>query len=122
LGQLGAAAHSPERAAPPHTPRHELEGPRPDLLTRARHADDDRLTPPLVTALERLPHELHAPDALESVVRAARGELDQVRDEIALDLLRVHEVRHPEALAPRLLRRVGVHADDHPRADHPRAL
>ena len=32
-------------------------------------------------------------DALEAVVGAAAGELDEVRDEVALDLLRIHEVR-----------------------------
>ena len=35
-------------------------------------------------------------DALEAVVGAAAGELDEVRDEVALHVLRVHEVGHAE--------------------------
>jgi VIT1/CCC1 family predicted Fe2+/Mn2+ transporter len=52
-----------------------------------------------VAALERLAHELGVADALEAVVGAAAGELDEVRDEVALDLVRVDEVGHAEARA-----------------------
>ena len=46
----------------------------------------DRDAPAAVAALERLAHELDVADALEAVVGAAAGELDEVRDQIAADL------------------------------------
>src|SRR3954462_8711910 len=39
--------------------------------------------PAAVAALERLPHQRDVADALEAVVGAAAGQLDQVRDQIA---------------------------------------
>ena len=61
-------------------------------------------------------------DALEAVVGAAAGELDQVRDQVAVDLLRIDEVRHAELARQRLARGIEVDADDHVGADHARAL
>jgi hypothetical protein len=52
--------------------------------------------PALVAALQRLAHHLDVADALEAVVGAAVGQVDQMGDEIALDLLRVDEVGHAE--------------------------
>ena len=45
-----------------------------------------------------------------------------MRDEVAVDVLRVHEVRHAELARERLARRVDVDADDHVGAGHARAL
>src|SRR3546814_12474808 len=39
--------------------------------------------------------------------------VDEIGDEIALDLLRIDEMRHAELLGDRLARRVEVDADDH---------
>ena len=88
----------------------------------AGDADDHRHAPAAVAALERLAHEVDVADALEAVVGAAVGQLDEVRDEVALHFLRVHEVRHAELLGERLARRIDVDADDHVRAGQPRAL
>src|SRR6185369_16434274 len=115
-------ARAAERRALPHAPGDELEGSRRDLLARAGDADDDARAPAAVAALERLPHEPDVADALEAVVGAAARELDEVRDEVSLHLLRVHEVRHAEPPPDRLARRVEVDADDLVRADHARAL
>src|SRR4029077_7332086 len=43
-------------------------------------------------------------------------------DEIAFNLVRIDEVRHAEALAPGLLFRVEIDADDHVGADKAQAL
>lgn len=40
----------------------ELEGPRADLLSGGRDADDGRHSPTLVAALERRAHRVHVPD------------------------------------------------------------
>src|SRR5882672_4914804 len=122
LRYVGAAASAAEGGAFPHAPGDELEGARLDLLPGARDADDHRHAPAAVAALQRLAHHVDVADALEAVIGAAAGELDQVRDEIATDLLRVDEVRHAEFLAERLALRVEVDADDPVRARHPRAL
>src|SRR5215510_10496499 len=55
---------------------------------------------PMIT-LTPQPHVAHA---LEAVVRATAGELDEVRDEVALHVARVHEVCHPERTPERLAR------------------
>ena len=102
LRHVGAAARAAERRALPHAAGDELERPRLDLLARAGDADDDRHAPAAVAALERLAHQVDVADALEAVVGAAVGQRDEVRDEVALDLLRVHEVRHAELLGERL--------------------
>ena len=97
---------APPNAVPRHTrPVTSWNGRRADLLPGPRDADDDRFAPAPVAALERLAHQLDVADALEAVVRAAAGQLDEVRDEIALDLLGVHEVGQPEAARERLARR-----------------
>ncbi len=122
LRHVGATARAAERGPSPVAARHELERPRRDLLAGPGDADDDARAPALVATLERLTHHAHVADALEAVVRAAAGQLDEVRDEIAAHFLRVHEVGHPERLREGLPPRVDVHADDLARAGHARAL
>ena len=82
----------------------ELERPGRDLGAGRRDADDDRLAPALVAALERLAHRRRVADALEAVVGAAVGELDDGVDDVG-DVLRVDEVRHAELARHRLARR-----------------
>jgi hypothetical protein len=62
------------------------------------------------------------PDALEAVIRAAAGQFDQMRHQVARDCLRVHEVRQAEFARQRFARRVEVDAYDHVGARHARAL
>ena len=93
---------APPNAVPFHTrPVTSWNGRVLDLLARARDADDHRDAPAAVAALERLAHQLDVADALEAVVGAALGQLDEVRHQIALDLLRVDEVGHAELLGQR---------------------
>src|SRR3546814_3318566 len=76
----------------------------------------------LVSTFKGLPHRLHVADALEGVVGAAAGQLDQMRHQVALDVLWVHEVGHAELGRKLLAGRVQVDADDHVGSDHAGAL
>ena len=79
-------------------------------------------------ASKRLTHDRHVAGAIEGVVGAADligaalGHVDEVRDEIAADLLRIDEMRHAEAFAPFLFAIVDVDADDHVGAGKPQPL
>src|SRR6267143_1874130 len=115
---LGAA----ERGALPYAAGDELERARPDLLARARDADDHRHPPALVAALERLAHHLDVADAFEAVVGAALGQVHQVRDQVLAGFLGIDEMRHAELLGEVLSRRIEIHADDHVCAGEARAL
>src|SRR5882672_1651142 len=121
-GHVGAAARAAEGRAFPHSARHQLERPRLDLLAGAGDPDDHRHAPAAVTALQRLAHDVDVADALEAVIGAAAGELDQVRDEIAAGVLRIDEVRHAELRAERLALRIEIDADDPVCAGEARAL
>src|SRR5579883_1176404 len=83
LRHIGAAARTAKGGTLPDAPGDELEGARPDLLSRARNADDDAHAPALVTAFERLAHDIDIADTFEAVIRTALGEVDEIRDEIA---------------------------------------
>src|SRR5947199_3440511 len=83
LRDVGTAARPSESGALPHPSGDELERTRLDLLSGPGDADDGGDAPAPVAALEGLTHELHVADALEAVVGAAFGDLDEVADEIA---------------------------------------
>ena len=94
---------APPKAVPVHTrPVTSWNGRVADLLPGAGDADDDRLAPAAVAALERLAHDVDVADALEGVVGAALGQVDQMGTRSPADLLRVDEVGHAELLAQRL--------------------
>src|SRR4029077_1936496 len=122
LRNIGAASCAAERGAFPDASRDQLEWPRRDLLTRAGDADDDAHAPAFVAAFQRLTHGLHIADAFEAVIRTAAGERDQMGNEIAGYLIRVHEIRHAEFLRQRAPCRIKIDADNLRRAHHPRAL
>src|SRR5690606_30698799 len=115
-------ARAAEGRAAPDAPGDELEGARRDLLARARDADDDRLAPALVAALERRAHDVDVADALEGVVGATARERHEVRDQVLAVVLGVDEVRHTEAGRDLAADGVEVHADDALGAHHPQAL
>src|SRR3546814_1257645 len=73
-------------------------------------------------AFERLSHEVRVAYAFEAVVRAATGQLDQMRDQIAFDAFRIDEVRHAELTGKTLARRIDIDANDLVGTDHLRAL
>src|SRR6266851_4672502 len=122
LRHVGAAARAAEGRALPDAAGDELERPRRDLLAGAGDADDDRDAPALVAAFQRLAHQRGVADAFEAVIGAALGQVDEIGDEVALDLLGIDEMRHAEAFGERLAARVDVDADDHVGAGEPGAL
>ena len=62
--------------------RVRISCPAPATPMITRHA------PAAVAALERLAHHVDVADALEAVVGAAAGQLDEVRDQVAADVPR----------------------------------
>src|SRR3546814_14714198 len=89
LRHVGAPLRAAEGGALPDPAGDELEGPCGDLRDGGRHADDRRLAPALVAALERLAHHLDVADALEGMVGAALRQVYQIRHDVALRLPRV---------------------------------
>src|SRR5437867_5423955 len=113
---------APPNAVPFHTRPVTSWNGRVLISWPAPDADDHRHPPAFVAALERLAHHLDVADAFEAVVRAALGQVHQVRDQVLAGFLRVDEMGHAELLGKRLARRIQIHADDHVCAGHPRAL
>src|SRR5262249_40900510 len=118
-GPVGAAARPAERGAAPNPAGDELKRPGRNLLAGAGYADDDALTPAAMAAFERNAHEIDITHALEGVIDAADlvgaflGHVDEMGDKIAADFLWIDEMRHAKALAPSLLVRIEIDADDH---------
>src|SRR5882757_7817095 len=119
---LGAATNAAECRAAPVASGDQLERPGADFLARARDADNDRRAPATMTTLEGLAHQVHVANTLEAVVGAAVRQLDEMRHQVAFELLRVDEVGHAELLGHRLALRVDVDTDDLVGADHLGAL
>src|SRR5262249_7007265 len=94
--ELRASLRAAEGAAAPGAARDEQERARVDLLAGAGDADHDRLAPAAVRAGERLAHEVDVADALEGVVDAAVGAVDDRLRDVA-DLLRVEALGRAEA-------------------------
>src|SRR5690606_12996563 len=122
LRHIGAPARTTECSAFPDAYRAELEGTRGKFLPCARNADSDAFAPAAVAAFERLSHRIYIADAFDAVVGAAARQFDEMTDNIALDFLRVHEMRHPELTGKLLARRIDVDADDHVGTGDARAL
>src|SRR5208282_5962858 len=122
LGHIRAAACTAEGRALPDAPRHELERPRADLLTRSGDADDDRYAPAAMATFQGLAHQVDVADAFEAVIGPAIGQRHQMRDQIAADLLGIDEMRQAEFLGQRLAGGIQINADDFVRADEARAL
>src|SRR4029077_19831955 len=119
---VGAAPGAAEGGALPHPPGHQLKRPGADLLPRGGDADDDADPPAAVTAFQCLPHRLHIADALEAVIGAALGQIDEVGHQVALYLLRVDEMGHAEFLGELPAPWVEVDPDDYVGPGHPAAL
>src|SRR5439155_15219673 len=122
LWHIGTTFGTAEGGSLPDPAGDQLERTGGDLLTRPGNADDDADTPPPVATFERLPHRPDIADALEAVIGAALGQVDQIRDEIALDFGRVDEMGQPEFSRERLPLRIEIDPDDHVGTDHPATL
>ena len=121
-GQLGAPAHAAEGRAAPDAPGNELEGTRADLLAGAGDADDDRLAPALVAAFQRRSHQVDVAHALERIVRAAIGQVDDDFLDGLVVVLRIDEIRGAQHARHLELVLVDVDGDDASRLRHHRAL
>src|SRR5882757_2457089 len=122
LRNSGAPAYAAECRTLPNAARDELKRSSVNFLAGAGDADDHGNAPAAMAAFERLTHDVDVADALEAVIRAAVGEIDEVRHEIAADLLGIDEMRHAEFLGERFAFRIDVDADDLVGADEFRAL
>src|SRR5690606_19512011 len=118
LRGVGAAAGPAEGRAAPDPAGDQLERAGGDLLAGLGHADDDALAPAAMAGFQRLAHDRDVAGGVEGIVGAAVGQGDQMRDDVALDGLRVDEVGHAEAATPGLAVRVDVDADDHAGPNH----
>src|SRR5215831_17048559 len=116
---VGAAPRTAKGCPLPHTAGDELERAGGDFLAGTGNADDHAHTPAPVARLQRLTHDRDIAGAVEGVVGTANlvgtlfRHVDDVGDDVAADFLRIDKVRHAEALAPRLLCRIDVDANDH---------
>src|SRR5277367_2396682 len=122
LRNVAPSARTAKGRALPGPARHQLKRPRRNLLPRARDSDNHAGAPSTLTALERLAHQLDVADALERKIRATARQVHDMRNQVALDLGRIHEMRETELLRYRLARRIKIDAHDHRGARHPRSL
>src|SRR5690606_30686102 len=72
---------------------------------------DDRLTPALVGALQRLSHGVYIADALEAVIRTTFGNVNDGFHHI-VHFFGIDEVRHAELPGERNLGRIDIDADN----------
>ena len=100
LWDIGATLSAAERGAAPVAAGDELERRRADLLARLSHADDDAGTPAAVAGLKRLTHDGRVAGAIEGIFSTAIGQRNELRDDIAVDVVGIDEMRHAELLAP----------------------
>ncbi len=110
--QFAATAYPAEGAAAPDPTGHQLERTGADLLAGAGHADDDRLAPAFVAALQRRAHHLDVADALEGEVDAAVGQLDDHLLDGLVVVVRVDAVGGAQLAGKCELALVDVDGDD----------
>src|SRR5262245_60201990 len=122
LRYIGAAARAAECGALPDPAGHQLEGTGGDFPAGLRDADDDGNSPAAVAAFQRLAHDRDVAGAVEGVVGPAVSQGDEMRDDVAGNLLRIDEMGHAELAAPFFLGIVDVDTDDLVGADHLGAL
>src|SRR6185437_15610732 len=120
--QLRAALDAAECGTAPDPSRHELERSRADLLPRRRDTDDGGLAPALVAALQRGTHHVDVADALERIVDATVGEIDDHLLDRPVMILGIHEVARAHRLRHRPFVGIDVDADDAAGLRHHRAL
>src|SRR6202048_5077252 len=100
---------APPNAVPFHTrPVTRWNGRVENLGARRGYSDHDRLAPAAMAGFQRLPHDRDVAGAVEGVigaadlVRARLRHVDEVRDEVLAEILRIDKMGHAEALAPGL--------------------
>ncbi|MNQ95776.1 hypothetical protein D3C85_1113490 [compost metagenome] len=110
--QLGTALDPTEGTPAPDPPGDQLERTGGDFLAGTGHADDGRLAPALVAALQSGTHQLHIADTLEAVIHPAIGHFDyDVLDRLD-EILRVDAVGRTQLPGDLELGRIDVDGDD----------
>src|SRR5215470_2547786 len=92
-----------------------------NLLASAGYADDDRLSPTLVSTGERLVHDLYVANAFEGKIDAAAAELDHRLGEVG-HLGGIQHVGCPELAREGKLLGIGVDPNDALGTRHHRSL
>ena len=84
-----------------------------NLLAGSSNANDDTLAPPLVAGLQGSAHHAHVAGAVEGVVAATVGHVDQLLlDGLAVELGGVDKVGGTELAGPHLLAVIDIDDDD----------
>src|SRR5690606_11267242 len=96
---------------------HQLERACGNFSTGLGHTDNDGLAQAAVAAFQRLTHNLGVANALEGIVNAAIGQLNDVIHHV-FDLVRVHEMGHAEFTGHGFACRVQINANDFIGAHH----
>jgi hypothetical protein len=122
FGDLRSALVPAEGGPLPHASRHELEGPGRDLVARRGDANHAAHAPPAMGALKGGAHHLDIAGAIERVVGAPLGHLDNVLLHRLVELGAVHAICRPQSDRGLELGRVHVHGNDAARARDFRAL
>src|SRR5882762_2058517 len=120
--QLRAAFDAPECRAAPNATGNQLKRTSRYLLTCACDTDDNRFAPSLVTTLQRRSHHMNVADALEGVVDAAVGQVDDDLLNGPVVIFRVDIVGRAERLGHRPFAGVEVDGDDARGLGHDRSL
>src|SRR6056297_2357812 len=122
LRNIRAPACATDCGATPDPASDKLKGTRADFGARRGHADDDALSPPLVGGLKCGAHNTNVACRIEGIVRATASQFDQMRHQIAIDVVGVDEIRHTEPVGHLFLS--GIEVDPHNliRASKPQTL
>src|SRR3954469_4799083 len=106
--KLRPAFHTTESAAPPDSPGNQLKWPCTDLLSGSGDADDHRLAPTLMTALQRCPHGCDIADAFERIVHASVRHVDNYLLDRCTVRFRRNEICRAKALSHSKFLLIGV--------------
>src|SRR5258708_39793116 len=120
--QLRAALDAPECRSAPAATGNQLERTSRYFLPCPCDADDNRFAPSLVTTLQRRSHHMNVADALEGVVDAAVGQVDDDLLNGLVVVFRVDIVGRAERLGHGPFARVEVDDDDALGLGHYRSL
>src|ERR1700739_4803469 len=113
FGYVSTASGAAEGGPFPNATGDQLKRSCGDFLPGSGHANNDADTPATVAAFERLAHDIDIADALETVIGATFGQIDEIEDEVALDTPRIDEMGHPELLCECPSLGVEIDTNDH---------
>ena len=119
---VGATAGAAECSASPVAPCHELEWTGRDFLARTSYTDNYGSAPAAMTALQSFSHDIDIADTLKGIISSTIGEINQIRNKVFANFLRVDKVRRTELFRYFLSAVITVNTNDHICARHPCSL